>query len=302
MLRISLTTWLLIGALIALCFEAYARQANEDMLMDIQHSQFADQFQTLLAGEQEIAIRVSESNTPITRGVAVLISEAGRGPFNENGIAQLSSALNNVGWVTMIMQAPSVGFDSKSDELNKPEQESTQQPDQAAGNNDPNVAQQADETVHPKQGLVSINETAFAAHEQELITRMQAVVQRTQDYPGFFLVIARGTSAAWLTKIYAEKKLDLPDAMVAVSPFWPERQFNKQLPEWVSQTEMPYLDMYSPWDPEWALSTTAQRKIQAQKALKLLYRQKELIGQKLDEQQYDLLAKEIYGWLTFMGW
>ncbi len=273
-----------------------ASQSMDDLLEDVRHSQFEEQYQTVLVGEQEVVVVVQDSSTAITRGVAVILSEAGKGPFNHQGLSALTKHLNQVGWVTLLMPAPESGFKIPDAPPSDTEQQSqatdpADQPDSAQGNE-----------VIPKAGLTRIHPSSFTQQEQQLKLQMQAIVPITQQYPGFFLVIAQGTSAAWLTKIYSEKQIALPDAMVAVSPYWPQRQYNIQLPKWLAETEIPYLDIYTPWDPQWAKNTIAQRKIQATKSLKLMYRQRELIGQPLDEQQYAFLGKEIYGWLTHMGW
>ncbi|WJG08963.1 DUF3530 family protein [Aliiglaciecola sp. LCG003] len=277
-----------------------AQSADLDIAMeDIQHQQFADSFDVLLVGEAELPLIIQESSTPITRGVAVMISESGRGPFSQHGLNQLAIELNKVGWVTMIMPAPVAGFaPSQNDDAQQQNQQPAPAPETSQTEQNPSNQ----ETVSPRSGQQNIATEQFSAHQQQLILQLRAVTQKTRQYPGFFLVIAQGTSAAWLTKIYAEKVLDLPDGMVAVSPYWPQRDYNKQLPEWIAKTEMPYLDIFTPFDPQWSLMTVGPRKIAAVKGLKLMYRQRELTGQKMDQQQLVRLGKEIYGWLTHLGW
>lgn len=253
---------------------------------DIRHNQFADQFEVLLVGEQSIPIVITEANTAITRGVAVLLSEAGRSPFSQHGLTYLTQSLNDVGWVTMVMPAPSVGF----------------WPDNSAQANIDAENSPDEPLISARTGNSHIEQAAFAQHEQLLISQMRAIVEKSIAYPGFFLVIAQGTSAAWLTKIYAEKSLDTPDGLVVLSPYWPDRFYNQQLPAWLAATPMPVLDVFSPWDPGWSKDTVEQRKIEAVKSLKMVYRQRELTGQKLDQQQFLRLGKEIYGWLTYLGW
>lgn len=289
-------TWLILSTL-ALCENAIALQSVGSEIQDIQHSQFEDQFDTLLVDEQTVPIAIEESNTAITRGVAVLLSEAGRNPFSQHGLKHLTESLNNVGWVTMVMPAPEYGFWPMEETV---DENTTETPQNETQQEDAAESEQTD--VHARSAQSHIQQGSFERHEQSLIIQMQAIAQKTQQYPGFFLVIAQGTSAAWLTKIYAEKKLGDPDGLVIISPHWPDREFNRQIPQWTSQTQMPLLDIYSPWDTNWAKETVSQRRIQSVKALKLMYRQRELTGQKLDQQQFQRLGKEIYGWLTHMGW
>lgn len=278
---------IIIQTLLLVSMPGAAWQSVELNSLDIRASQFADSYETLQVGDEEVVIVINESHTPITRGVAVLISESGRGAFNQHGLSQLSEFMNNIGWVSIAMPAPEVGFIPNVE--SQPVQASMETQTEAI----PPV---------PKSGITPITTASFTLHEQQLKLQIQAVINRAEQYPGFILIISQGTTAAWLTKIYAEKQVPVPDAMIAVGPNWPQREYNMQLPVWVAQTEMPYLDIYTQWDSQWALMTVNERRIQATKELKLIYRQRELNGQKMDSQQYQFLAKEIYGWLTYMGW
>ena len=274
---------------------AHGLEKDQQLLMDLQRDLMPDRLDTLLAGEREVALLINESTTPITRGVAVLLGETGHSPLGYKNLAPLAELLNGYGWVTMIMTPPTTGFFNYQPVAATAVAEPTASP--AA-----ETQSQADTPIHPKTGLQSFSQEDFSRHEQQLMLQLQAVVERTRQYPGFFLIIAQGTTAAWLTKLYSEKDLELPDAMVVVSPFWPDRNYNNQIPELLAKTEFPVLDIYSPWDNEWSLETSEKRKIAAVKGLKLHYRQRELIGQALNTEQYHLLSKEIYGWLTYMGW
>ena len=265
-------------------------EKDQQLLRDLQRSLNPDKLETLLAGEREVALLINESNTPITKGVAILVGETGYSPVSQHSLAPLSSLLNNYGWVTMVMMAPNSGFFADP-EAEQAASETTEQPPPSQP-----------ETVHPLEGLEMLEQPAFDRHEQELMMQLEAVVQRTRQYPGFFLVIAQGTSAAWLTKLYSEKRLQLADALVVLSPYWPDREYNNQLPELMARSELPVLDVYSPWANEWSRETRQERKVAATKGLKMHYRQRELIGQAMDNEQFHLLSKEIYGWLTHMGW
>lgn len=282
--RVGVVVILVFALVFALVFsnDVLSQENPDTHLLDIKNSQFSDSFETLLIGENEVAMIVSESNTPISRGVAVLISDYGANPMSEHGLANLAPYLNNLGWVTLNVQAPNQGFLPAS---SLPQNESEEQTNTSA-----------------KKGLDIIDEQAFEQQELMFMQQLNALQSKADSYSGFLIVIAQGTSAAWLTKMYAEKRANSPDAFVAISPHWPQRQFNQNLPNWVAQTDMPYLDIYTNADNDWAASTVSERKIQAEKSLKLMYRQRKLIGQTFDRIQPNFLAKEIYGWLTFMGW
>jgi hypothetical protein len=65
---------------------------------------------------------------------------------------------------------------------------------------------------------------------------------------------------------------------------------------------MPVLDLYNSRDNEWSQATVTQREIATIKSLKLQYRQRELLGFNQYRQYNAYLSKEIYGWLSHMGW
>ena len=65
---------------------------------------------------------------------------------------------------------------------------------------------------------------------------------------------------------------------------------------------MPVLDLYSSDDNGWAQKTVAQREIAAIKSLKLQYRQRELLGFNTHQHYSVYISKEIYGWVSHMGW
>ncbi|MFT4939136.1 MAG: hypothetical protein ACI88A_002170 [Paraglaciecola sp.] len=263
---------------------AIDQQAQEKA--DLERALFPENYQSLTVEERQILLIIKENTTPIARGVAVMIGESGRSMVSHDSLSPLSQQLNNLGWVTMLMPAPQIG-------LTIPPTEKKQATDPGKSNTTAILAKSVAPPIDGEQFLI---------HEQQLILQMRAILNKSKDYPGFFLVIAQGTSAAWLAKIYAEESLDSPDAFVAISPFWPSREYNIKLADYLANTSMPVLDIYNDWDNKWSLQSYPARQIAATKALKLHYRQREIIGLAIENQQPDYIGKEIYGWLSFMGW
>ena len=236
--------------------------------------------------------------------MAILVADSGTPLVGQEGFSALAGELNKVGWVTILLPAPDIGFiptftqddTTKNDEKTAVDEGS----DNTTEKQIPN-ALTADLDIS-QSAVTTIDELAFAEHEQQLIFLLQAVIEKSQQYPGFLLVISKGTSAAWLSKIYAQKTLDAPDAFVAISPFWPDRKRNKRLPQWIADTSMPVLDLHSSQDNGWSQKTVARRQVAAVRSLKLQYRQRELLGFNKYLQYNAYLSKEIYGWLSHMGW
>jgi hypothetical protein len=275
--------------LFSLSFQAIsAFDSQEQAKLDLQRALFPEQYQSLDVSGQAQLVIIHENTNAIPRGIAILMGEAGHSVMSRDGLAPLAQKLNGLGWVTMAVQTPDIG-------LSKPQEPQGEDPP-------PEPQDPAITAVFANSAPVSIDPENFLEHEQQVIAQMTAISEKSADYPGFSLVIAQGTTAAWLAKIYAEKKLDTPDAFVAISPYWPSREHNSQLADYLAATEMPVLDLHSAWDNEWGLQGYPARQIAATKALKLQYRQREIIGLALHNQQAEYLSKEIYGWLSYMGW
>jgi hypothetical protein len=274
--------------------------------LDIQRGLFSDAYQTFEIDEQPIIYVLQENTTAITRGVAVLIADSGIPIVGQEGFAALANELNKIGWVTILLPAPDIGFMPTIEQQAAVEDEETTTPDiEPPVPSDEAVTSPSAPILNldiSKSAVTTIQDQAFIKHEQQLVSLLQAAFEKSQEYPGFFLVISKGTSAAWLSKIYAEKTFDTPDAFVIVSPYWPDRKYNQQLPQWVANTSMPVLDLYSSWDNAWAQQTVTPREIATIKALKLQYRQRELLGYNMHQQHSAYIAKEIYGWISHMGW
>lgn len=251
--------------------------------LDLRRALFSDEYSTIKVAEQDMVLIIQENTTAISRGVAMLITDSGASLSSQQGLAPLVKQLRNLGWVTMLVPSP-------TSDLFLPEE---------------NV--EAEQLENPptssiKSSVSQFNQQIFDQHLERLSLIMQAALERAKAYPGFVLVIAQGTSAATLTQLYAENKINAPDALVVISPYWPDRKFNNQLANFLANTPMPVLDIYSQWDNSWSQASTKMRKIAAIRALKLQYRQREIIGVGLTQQPASYVSKEIYGWLSHMGW
>ena len=257
---------------------------------DVQHAMPAHQYQTLLAGETEFTVVVNDSTTVNTRGMAVLVNDLGLGHMGDQSLEPLVQYLNEAGWATVLMSAPQTEFYPAKDTTDTPDADAQQPADTSAPQLKPGTFQSL------------LTRDQFDQQERKLQQQLMAVAPLNQQYPGFVLVISQGTSAAWLTKLYAEGTLNAPDALITIAPFWPDSEWNYQLSQYVSDLPSPLLDIYNAWNNDWTLHSRKQRQVAAKKALKLHYRQREIIGQSMALNQSAYVAKEILGWLTQMGW
>ncbi len=289
--------FLLSFVLAVLCSYSIAAPDNQLLRrLDIQRGLFSDTYQSFDIDGQPIIYVLQENTTAITRGVAVMVADSGIPLVAQEGFSALANELNKVGWVTILLPAPDIGFIPTFTQDMVIEDDEKKAIDEETNGA---LIAALDISQTP---VTSIDEQAIEEHEQQLVSLLQAVIEKSQEYPGFLLVISKGTSAAWLSKIYAEKTLNAPDAFVAISPFWPDRNRNQRLPQWIANTPMPVLDLYSSQDNVWSQTTVTQREVATVKSLKLQYRQRELLGFNQYRQYNAYLSKEIYGWISHMGW
>jgi len=252
--------------------------------LDLRRALFSDEYSTIKVAEQDMVLIIQENTTAISRGVAMLITDSGTSLSSQQGLAPLVKQLNDLGWVTMLVPNPASDLFLPEENILTEEQQDEQLP------------------MSIKASVSQLNQQVFDEHLERLSLIMQASLEQAKAYPGFVLVIAQGTSAASLSQLYAENKINAPDALVVISPYWPDRKFNNQLANFLASTPMPVLDIYSQWDNSWSQASTKMRKIAAIRALKLQYRQREIIGVGLTQQPASYVSKEIYGWLSHMGW
>lgn len=251
--------------------------------LDLERELFSDQYIKLTVADQDLVVVLNENTNAIARGVAVLLTESNTTLTSNQGLAPLVAYLTELGWVTMLVPSPATDF------LSLPETEVNTQENPLPPSS-------------VKMSVKHITQQALDEHLEKLTLTMQAISDKAKEYPGFVLVIAQGTSAASLTHLYAEETLPSPDAMVVIAPFWPDRTYNNLLATNLANTSIPILDLHSDKDNAWSLSSVALRKVATIKSLKLHYRQREIIGVNNMEQAAPYVSKEIYGWLSHMGW
>ncbi|MCC2605292.1 DUF3530 family protein [Planctobacterium marinum] len=272
----------------------------QKLKFDVERGLRPETFRTLLLGEEETVVVIQESNQALSKGAAILVGETGKNGASESGLAALAPLLNDFGWTTILVTAPSLDFDTDQD--SNPVTSAQGTPASDAANTDPNNLPPANQRIPSYSSTPIISESLFTQQEQDFQLLMNAVEQERQNYPGFALVVAQGTSAAWLAKLYGDQELPEPDAIVTIGVNWPQHELNILVPRILARAPIPVLDLYNQFDSDWTLTTAKERKVEAIKSLKLHYRQREIIGPRFSQQQYDYLAREIHGWLTYMGW
>lgn len=301
--------FIILTFLASLSFTIQAQHRIDDLdalKHDMERSLHPEQFRTLLLGEKETVVVVRESNQALSKGAAILVGETGKNGASKSGLAALAPLLNDFGWTTILVTAPTLDLDPAAENSSSEDTQPAPNANESNADNqddaDPNNLPPPNQRIPSYTATNIISEAQFNQQEQDFLLLMNAVEQVRQSYPGFSLIIAQGTSAAWLTKLYGDGELYEPDALVTIGINWPQHDLNIQIPSLLARTPIPVLDLYNQFDSEWTITTAKERRVEAIKSLKLHYRQRELIGPRVDRQQFHLLAREIHGWLTYMGW
>ncbi|WP_164078373.1 DUF3530 family protein [Alteromonas facilis] len=259
------------------CARAQSLPTSELFATDAQNRLAKGTIEMVLAGTEQVPVTSTPASVPLTRGVAIIISDHLDGLFGNEGLSLIQKSLNQWGWHTVIVPAPVPNLTSSED----------------TGSGD---------EINALSAHSAFSQEAMSRYVLALSQRVEAAGNMAQTTPGYRLVIARGISAAGLVQLYSQGSLQEPDGLVIAGPFWPEQQLNQSLPAQLATTAFPVLDITSEWDNRWSLQTIEQRRVKAITELKLHYRQRDIIGTVFTTQQYQALAKQIYGWVTYLGW
>ncbi|AWL11049.1 hypothetical protein HMF8227_00553 [Saliniradius amylolyticus] len=266
------------------------RLLNEDLKRQLP----AHRYQMLTLDENaEFPVLVNTHSSPSSRGVAVLVNDISEAPLEQSALAPLVPYLNGLGWDTLLLSPPQTELFAVG-ERNDTDTQST--------SSSPTSKEPEANPIRPYQTTSPMTEQAIEQHKTVFANYMQAVQQERQSYRGYHLVIAKGTSAAWIIEMYNQAQLPPADGIVILGPYLPDSEMNRRVPDLISRNRLPLLDIYTRWDNHWASMSVHQRRQAARKAFQPDYRQRQLVGQSLSDEQYAYMSKEIYGWLSSMGW
>ena len=148
--------------------------------------------------------------------------------------------------------------------------------------------------------LPSLSNDALVAYQTDFQGRLTEVLKRAAAQPGNVIIVAQGSSGALITLMLQRKELTEPQGLVLLSAHLQDVQMNQSVALSISQHQVPTLDIMHQQDNPF-VEHTSQRRLQlTRKHMKELYRQRILAGTIDDDPSW--LFKEIYGWLTFVGY
>ncbi|NTS77442.1 DUF3530 family protein [Catenovulum sp. SM1970] len=251
--------------------------------VDINRFEDKDEILSLMAGDSQFPALLSEQNTFMVKGTAILLADWTLSPSQSAAFSQLRHELNDHGWVTL-----------------------------AASSHDPMLVAEPLNEESAKQWMERADsnfaffpEQAQQDYQMQMQMRLMALLNQAENYPGVLLVIAQGVGAASVVNHFAKLADDedaLPDILVLVQPYIPDTKANKKLATTIAELPVAILDIWSDFDNPWALATREKRQKMAKKKLTLHYRQRQLFGDHGWEQRDARLMKEILAYSKYLGW
>lgn len=266
------------GCCFGLVVHAAELSHSQNQLTDLTRYFPSDEVKTVQAGEQSIPVLISEQNGPNPKGSAILLPDIGSQATQS--FTDLRLLLNDYGWITIGSIAP----------------------DSGTGVWQLNDEQAKALTNKPTLGAEQIDVSDSTAIKNQLKLIVNALNTEAQNYIGLRLLVAQGATAGWLIESLSAGDIPMPDALVLISPYLPEYQLNKKLPAKLAKLDLPILDVWSEHDNRWALATVKHRQQAARKYLTMHYRQRQLFGLSGLSVRENRLAKEIYAYMTYLGW
>ena len=264
---------------------------------DIRNQYLPDEYQTILVGDEDMPVFSAEPTTALSRGVALIFTDAGYQGLTLKNALILAAELNQKGWHTRVVppaidSSPVPAAPANSTTANESEETIDQQ--------------QTENLLHPRAWAL----TTFAdpvANQATMALLAGSLLRDVETLPGFRLLISQGMSAAQLVSLTASETIDLPDGLVVISPYWPQAGNNDAIASQLADTPFPVLDLQLPQRTQWTNNSSSERKQAATKALKLHYRSRQLSNSMMlssagDNGFSSNVGREIVGWTNFLGW
>lgn len=115
------------------------------------------------------------------------------------------------------------------------------------------------------------------------------------DESGHYLLVAQGSSAAWLASLLAAKQLPAPEALLLLDAAYPAKDANAIMAREIAQLPLPVLDLYQSDPHPWRQAAAQARQLEVRRSNKLDWRQQPY---RLSSQW----ANQVKGWLHHLGW
>ncbi|MGJ8692492.1 MAG: DUF3530 family protein [Thalassotalea sp.] len=236
---------------------------------DVKH--YLNKTEPLLIGTQEFATLFNASNTANNKGVFILLPDWQQSIASSKNMASLMSALPDLGWATLTIQA-----------MNKPE-------------NYPSKALTAKEQLEQ-------NSNTLAEHKKQLSLIITALFDKVADMPGTFILVSEGNHASMLFDIFSDESMAQPNAIILLSAYSETPEADQAFAEALATSEIPVLDLYLNKGHSLVKQGIKLRAQLTDKELKIMYRQQQLKSYATSYYPKENLLIAVKGWLKYIGW
>lgn len=225
----------------------------------------------LLVGTETISTLLSESNTANNKGIVILLPDWQQPAINPKSIAFLHNTMPDHGWATITIPP-----------FNKPQ-------------NFPSIA--LEEETRKESDIKAIE-----VYQEKVAAVCRVVLEKASTMPGLILFISEGNNAGIVMNIVNTPGMLKPNAMVLLSAYQETPAANIHFAQQLAMSDIPVLDLYLKQDNFKVKPSALLRKKQAEKELKVVYRQKQISNFTPSYYPETRLLKEIQGWLKVIGW
>ena len=139
------------------------------------------------------------------------------------------------------------------------------------------------------------DQLAIQAFKERWQLRLTSLQENSGGENGYQLMIAAGSSAAWLCNLLSSESIAPPDALVLIDAFYPAADANEILAHDVATAPYPVLDLYREQQVSWLNRAASERRLAVNRNDKLDWRQVAIRTSAEREEQ-------LTGWLRYLGW
>jgi hypothetical protein len=144
--------------------------------------------------------------------------------------------------------------------------------------------------------------SSLDSYKEQLQQRITVAMTSVMTENSTVIVVAQGSSAALISQLYADKKLQEPQSLILLEAYLPEADQQRNLPLAIAKQQVPTLDLRQEKGNQQVAAQWQLRKQLAQQQQKLLYRQREISGLIAQVETQQRVLKEIRGWLSYQGY
>ncbi len=290
-------------------------QANTDIpsaqssehFFDFSKQFHEDEYETFLFKNDEQIYFVMDSNTAFRKGTILMLPDTYGKNLHLAYVKPLANQLADAGWQVILTFLPKSTYDVDEQVASNNDASTTGDDSSPADNT--NDAQASNDNVASDKELTTVSINPMSGASNFTLAQATSCADKSSSYIKSILSSAKNLGARRIIaaqgmSAYCLLKANVSDAngLVLMSPYAPNRELNNELPELIANSPLPVLDLVSDWDSRWALATKKQRKISAIRQIKTHYRQRTIVGTTLSPIQSQYLSKEIYGWLSYLGY